>query len=188
MKRNLIVSILLLLLLQMTAIAQTGNTGIGTTDPQAKLHVNGDLKLQQGVSVNKFSTDSLFTSNSHSIIPTEKAIKDYIKTGLWMGIDTTALSDNILIAKGFGTQKLANPVAAVIQGNYAYTANYLTNSLVIYDITDHNNPAFKSNITTNISGPVDVEVQGNYAYVVTEINNSSHFQYCESLLLHLLVS
>jgi len=171
MKRNLIVSILLLLLLQMTAIAQTGNTGIGTTDPQAKLHVNGDLKLQQGVSVNKFSTDSLFTSNSHSIIPTEKAIKDYIKTGLWMGIDTSALSDNILVAKGFGTQSLANPVAAAIQGNYAYTVSYGNNLLSIFDITDRNNPVLKSNTSENISGPVDIEVKGDYAYVVSEINN-----------------
>ncbi|MBL0134786.1 MAG: hypothetical protein IPP79_12705 [Chitinophagaceae bacterium] len=61
----------------------------------------------------------------------EKAIKDYVKTGLWMEIDTTALSDNILVAKGFGTQNVGSPVAAAIQGNYAYTANYLTNSLVI---------------------------------------------------------
>lgn len=171
MRKNIIVSVSLLLLLTISAFSQTGNTGIGTTDPQAKLHVNGDLKLQQGVSVNKFSTDSLFTSNSHSVIPTEKAIKDYVKTGLWMGIDTTALSDNILVAKGFGTQNVGSPVAAAIQGNYAYTANYLTNSLVIYDITDHNNPVFKSNISINMSGPVDVEVQGNYAYVVSESSN-----------------
>lgn len=171
MKRNLIVSVLFVQLIHMTAFAQTGNTGIGTTDPQAKLHVNGDLRLQQGVSINKFSTDSLFTTNSHSVIPTEKAIKDYIKTGLWMGIDTSALSDNILVAKGFGTQSLSNPVAAAIQGNYAYTVNYGNNQLSIYDITDHNNPVFKNAISTNISGPVDVEVQGNFAYVVCENNN-----------------
>ena len=171
MRKNIIVSVSLLLLLTISAFSQTGNTGIGTTDPQAKLHVNGDLKLQQGVSVNKFSSDSLFTSNSHSVIPTEKAIKDYIKTGLWMGIDTAALSDNVLIAKGFGTQSLANPVAAAIQGNYAYTVSYGNNLLSIWDITDRNNPVLKSNTSENISGPVDIKVKGDYAYVVSETNN-----------------
>ncbi len=105
------------------------------------------------------------------MIPTEKAIKDYMKTGLWMGIDTSALSDNVLVAKGFATQSLSNPIAAATQGNYAYVVSYNDNELSIFDITDHNNPVYKMSITTNLSGPVDVEVQGNYAYVVSEINN-----------------
>jgi hypothetical protein len=57
------------------------NVGIGTTTPQAKLHVEGDLRVQNGVAINKFSTDSLFLENSHSNIPTEKAIKDYVQKG-----------------------------------------------------------------------------------------------------------
>ncbi len=63
------------------SIAETGNVGIGTTGiagPEAKLEINGDLKLQQGVSVNEFSNDSAFNDNSDLAVPTEKAVKTYV--------------------------------------------------------------------------------------------------------------
>ncbi len=171
MKKYLLLSIIMVLAFSIDTKAQTGNTGIGTTDPQAKLHVNGDLRLQQGISINKFSTDSLFTSNSHSVVPTEKAIKDYMKKGLWMGIDTMALGDNILVAKGFTTDGITTPVSVAAQGNYAYVVSYSTDQLSIYDITDRNNPVTKGSIITNLDGPIDIKVQGNYAFVVSELNN-----------------
>ena len=148
--------------------AQTGNTGIGTTDPQAKLHVAGDLRLLEGVSVNKFSTDSLFTSNSHSVIPTEKAIKDYLKKGLWLGVDTNQVSENVLIAKGYQIRYLNGPVNVDIEGNYAYVVNYYGNSLAVYNITDRMNPVDVSIEYTNLTEPTDIDVQGNYAYVTCE--------------------
>lgn len=171
MKKYLLLSLLLFLAISIVTKAQTGNTGIGTTDPQAKLHVNGDLRLQQGVSINKFSTDSLFTSNSHSVVPTEKAIKDYMKKGLWMGIDTSVLGDNILVAKGFTTDRVNSPVSIAVKGNYAFLIGYSTSEMVIYDITDHNNPIMKRTISTNLSGPEDIKIQGDFAYVVSANNN-----------------
>ncbi|MEH1945275.1 MAG: tail fiber domain-containing protein [Nostoc sp.] len=57
-----------------------GNVGIGTTNPGAKLEINGDLKLQLGVAVNQFSSDSTLAGNSDLTIPTEKAIKTYVDT------------------------------------------------------------------------------------------------------------
>jgi hypothetical protein len=59
-----------------------GNVGIGMMEPLAKLHVNGDLKLQEGVAVNKISAASDLGggSASDSTIPTEKAVKAYADT------------------------------------------------------------------------------------------------------------
>jgi hypothetical protein len=171
MKKYLLLSILMVLAFSIDIKAQTGNTGIGTTDPQAKLHVNGDLRLQQGISINKFSTDSLFTSNSHSVVPTEKAIKDYMKKGLWMGIDTLVLGDNILVARGFTTDRVNTPVAVAIKGNYAFLVKFTTSELSVFDISDRNNPVHVKSLSTNLSGPEDIKIQGNYAYVASANNN-----------------
>ncbi|RCJ26527.1 hypothetical protein A6S26_14070 [Nostoc sp. ATCC 43529] len=55
--------------------------GSSTQDFQTKnLTVNANLKLQQGVTVNKISNDITLAGNSDLAIPTEKAIKTYADT------------------------------------------------------------------------------------------------------------
>jgi hypothetical protein len=54
-----------------------GQLGIGTNTPEAKLHIHGELKLQEGVKVNKISNDVELQEDSDQIIPTQKAIKTY---------------------------------------------------------------------------------------------------------------
>ncbi|MHA7058629.1 hypothetical protein ACWGOQ_0015500 [Aquimarina sp. M1] len=55
----------------------SGNVGIDR-NPTAKLDVNGDLRLQNGVSVNEISTDESLGSNSNNAVPTERAVKTYV--------------------------------------------------------------------------------------------------------------
>ncbi|AXT52787.1 hypothetical protein D1818_18870 [Aquimarina sp. BL5] len=55
----------------------SGNVGIDRT-PTAKLDVNGDLKLENGTSVNEISTDGTLASNSNNAVPTERAVKTYV--------------------------------------------------------------------------------------------------------------
>jgi photosystem II stability/assembly factor-like uncharacterized protein len=52
--------------------------GIGTTSPQAMLHVNGNAVLQNGAAVSEFSTDGTLSDNSDVAVPTEKAVKTYV--------------------------------------------------------------------------------------------------------------
>ncbi|NEQ86461.1 MAG: hypothetical protein F6K26_42285, partial [Moorea sp. SIO2I5] len=64
----------------LTIVRESGNVGIGTTCPDAKLEVNGNLKLCYGVAVNAFSCDGTLEGCSDLAIPTEKAIKTYADT------------------------------------------------------------------------------------------------------------
>ena len=57
---------------------EKGNVGIGTNNPDAKLHIHGELKLQEGVKVNNISNDIKLQEDSDQIIPTQNAIKRYI--------------------------------------------------------------------------------------------------------------
>ncbi|MDF0551819.1 hypothetical protein [Kamptonema sp. UHCC 0994] len=50
------------------------------TIASVQLEVQGALKLQEGVAINQFSIDSSLSSNSDSIVPTQKAIKAYVDT------------------------------------------------------------------------------------------------------------
>lgn len=49
-----------------------------TVTPSVQLEVKGALKLAKGVGVHQFSDDSSFSSNSDSIVPTQKAVKTYV--------------------------------------------------------------------------------------------------------------
>ncbi|NEO46729.1 MAG: hypothetical protein F6K55_22460, partial [Moorea sp. SIO4A3] len=64
----------------LTIVSESGNVGIGTTCPDAKLEVKGNLKLEYGVAVNAFSCDGTLEGCSDMAIPTEKAIKTYADT------------------------------------------------------------------------------------------------------------
>jgi hypothetical protein len=70
-----------------------------------------------------------------------------------------------------GTQQITNFANGIaIQGNYAYVAD-MEDGLVIYDLSDPNNPRKISQLSGNAnekdswSGAMDVAVSGNYAYI-----------------------
>jgi microcystin-dependent protein len=56
----------------------TGNVGIGTAEPAAKLDVDGDLRLLSGVAVSEFSSDNSLSGESHTAVPTVRAVKEYV--------------------------------------------------------------------------------------------------------------
>jgi hypothetical protein len=154
----------------LTTVLAAQNTGIGTITPEAKLHVNGDLKLQNGFAVNKFSRDSLFAENSHNNVPTEKAIKDYVQKGSWVA-PVNAAGSQAPLARGFTNQWLNGPTAVFTSGSHCFVTSYNSNELVSFNISKPDSIYNRDRDATNLDGPVDVFVQGNYAYVVNENNN-----------------
>lgn len=58
------------------------NLGVGTDTPRATLEVKGQLKLNESVAVNEFSTDGTFIAASDLSVPTTQAVKTYTDTRL----------------------------------------------------------------------------------------------------------
>lgn len=67
-----------------------GDVGIGTATPQARLAVNGNLRLQTGVAISRFSGDSALTENDDLTVPTSRAVRTFVNTNLNMGLSTRA--------------------------------------------------------------------------------------------------
>ena len=164
MKSKLLLSLLMLMVTQL-AFSQS-NVGIGTTAPQAKLDVNGTFKLQNGVIVNGISADSTFTPGSDSLLPTQLAVKRYIKSGTWA--QSTGSVDSILYLMDYST--VDDKISGVdARDSLVYaTSRGTTNYLNIFDISDPTNIVLRSRTSSYMNSPIEVEVSGNFAYVLND--------------------
>ena len=164
MKSKLLLPLLMLLATQI--VFSQGNVGIGTTSPQAKLDVNGTFKLQNGVIVNGISADSTFTPGSDSLLPTQLAVKRYIKSGTWA--QSTGSVDSILYLMDYST--VDDKISGVdARDSLVYaTSRGTTNYLNIFDISDPTNIVLRSRTSSYMNSPIEVEVSGNFAYVLND--------------------
>lgn len=147
------------------------NTGIGTSLPEAKLHVNGDIKLQYGSAVNKISRDSNFTDNSHLNIPTEKAIRDFIQKGSWVAADFSVPGPQAPVGRSFAVLDADNATSIATKGNLAFVLSANVSRLSIVDVSNPDVLVRKGSTGTNLDFPTSVAVQGNYAYITSAQNN-----------------
>lgn len=160
----------LIIALSLLTNATAQNVGIGTVTPEAKLHVQGDLKVQNGVAINKFSTDSLFLENSHSNIPTEKAIKDYVQKGNWVAGSNSIPGSQAPLARGIASVNTSGANSVYTQGNFAFVTTY-NNNLTSFNVSNPDSIFWRQSISTNLSFPVNIFVQGSYAYVISQGND-----------------
>lgn len=150
---------------------QAQNTGIGTNTPQAKLHVNGDLRLQNGEAVNGFSRDSLFSSNSHLNVPTEKAVKDFIQRGNWLAPDYSVAGPNAPSYLGAAVLPIEQGNGVACSGNFAYVVGFGSDIMSIVDISDPKQLKRRGLAFDNLSNATSIAVQGNFVYITCAGNN-----------------
>jgi len=71
----------------------SGNVGIGTTSPGAKLDVNGDILLQYGVKADAIRDEDNMTSNDADALATQQSIKAYVDAQVGATTDDQTLNE-----------------------------------------------------------------------------------------------
>ncbi|GAB4192906.1 MAG: hypothetical protein Fur006_37590 [Coleofasciculaceae cyanobacterium] len=139
------------------SLLTNGNVGIGKPEPQAKLEVNGNLKLQQGVAVNEFSNDGTLSNNSDLALPTQKAVKTYVDTEITQVNQT--LSTKAALAgdssQDFQTKNLT------VSGNLTTTGN------VAIGTTSSPTAKLEVNGTINATSLRAFQSGGSYSSIAT---------------------
>ena len=91
--------------------------GVGTETPTEKLEVKGNLKLNTGVAIGEFSSDTTFATPTHQAVPTTQAVKTYVNAQV--AAVTTALATKAekggSLTQNFQTDNLT------VQGNLEVT-------------------------------------------------------------------
>ncbi len=136
--------------------SSNGYTGIGTTSPDAALHVAGSIKMTDG----NQGVGRLLTSDSSG-------------TAAWQNLGTVFGNElsgdpdfscfSVCGSLGIGL----SPTSMALSGDYAYVVDNLDLDLKAIDISNPESLLFRGSLGLG-HGPSSVAVSGNYAYVVDD--------------------
>ena len=164
-------------------VSSTGNIGIGSTTPYAKLSVVAPSSMFWSSTTPNMSIFSVASSSRESAL---------------YGYATSTPNEYFRIAAGgdaFLTGKVLNPTflaetlgptpstslnsatSVFVSGKYAYVANQTQDSLAVIDISNPNSPTFFAETQgptpgTSLDGANSVFVSGKYAYVANNVRDS----------------
>jgi len=147
-----------------------GNVGIGTSTPQERLAVSGNiLNTQDQSPILVYATSSGFGSQNVPFIYGQYAyVTDY--TGNRLMICSIA-DPSSLRCLGSTTANLSRPTDIYVSGKYAYIISSFNDRLAIFDISDPSNIKPMGYTSSNLSVPVQLKVVGKYAYITSRSNN-----------------
>ncbi len=142
--------------LERIRIKNSGNVGIGTDNPSALLHVNGDFRLQSGAAVSEIQTS---IADSDDAVPTSGAVVDYLSaaaSGLkhyqWTNVSGETLgggSEQVLTTltiTGVGSHSI--PIAVQVDGEFLTTGDSSDTYNYKLKILDRFGNHFTFNITS----------------------------------------
>ncbi len=168
----------------------SGEVGIGTSTPAAKLDVAGSARLiADGDAYLNFNSTTNYAGDTignggYGIRMHNGVMQFRNESGDWtdMGSGTGSISSTTALTLiGTTTPPVISgtstygdwPTAVAIQGHYAYSVNSNSGSFTVTDITNHNSPVVVDVITglgSDYDSPEDIAVAGHYAYVTSEGN------------------
>ncbi len=141
----------------------TGNIGIGTTNPNAKLDVLGNIKITDGTQ----GAGKVLKSDANGF-----ANWDTLEGPDLLSMPIVTLPTNLSCPNVSGSVTTGNnPASIAVSGNYAYVANESSNSMQVINITNPGSPIVIGSVATG-NNPLSVVVSGNYAYVTNYYGNT----------------
>jgi hypothetical protein len=148
-----------------------GSVGIGTTAPQAALHIS---PAPQPISLLFRDSDATGLNNSLSV-----AVQGdfaYVADG---STDILAIFDisnpGAIAPRGSIAPGLETATSVAVQGNFAYVTDALFlggRGFSIYDVSNPDGIVARGVTTAGLAFPTDVAVQGDFAYVVDSNTDS----------------
>jgi parallel beta-helix repeat protein len=147
----------------------TDDVGIGTSDPDAKLHLTGGGMLQTISSAPIFVGSSGFALNE----PRALCVSGEYAYGVTTDSDFAVISISDPTSPeyvGYINGGVGDTWGLAVAGKYAYVPAYDLNRLTVIDISDPSNPTIFNSLTDNtyLDGAIDIYVSGKYAYIVAE--------------------
>ncbi|MBK9762979.1 MAG: hypothetical protein IPO87_06355 [Flavobacteriales bacterium] len=148
--------------LPQVTLNTSGNLGVGTMLPEARLDVAGTFKFADGSE----GTGKFLTSDGDGNASWQNlSAESLLGSGNVPSGDLSCLSNVATIATG------TQPSAISFSGNFAYVLNNNSNNMMVFDISDPRAPGLSATIATG-TNPSAVAVSGNFAYVVNAGSNN----------------
>ena len=141
--------------LPQVTLHTSGNLGIGTMAPEARLHVAGGLKLQDGSQGDR----RVLTSDADGDASWQDMGTSIFGNGNLPPGDPSCIS--LAGSLGIGV----SPWYVAVSGTHAYVVETGSNDLKVIDISDPTAPFVSGSVGIGTS-PVHLAVSGSYVYVV----------------------
>ena len=137
--------------------------GIGTAAPDTTLHVVGGFKYQDGTQADKRILTSDADGNASWQVPDGSVLLG----GFSPPFNLDCLAASATRPTG------STPVAVAQYGQYLYVANFIGNSMQVFDVSDPGIPTLVTSVPTIL--PVSITISGGRAFVVNQDQNLSVF-------------
>jgi hypothetical protein len=155
------------------ALSSSTSVGIGTNDPQAKLHVSaGGLLIDNPKLVERghLGSNSFFT-RARGMSVSGKYLYASMNNGIGI-LDTSNPNSPVLLGYTSSTISLNDISDIKVAGKYAYAVGSTGRSFTVVDVSDPTAPTTTAYITSTIFTDASaLALSGNYAFVVAPNNH-----------------
>ena len=159
-------------------IDASGNVGIGTSTPGAKLAVEGDVLFATSTLIITPDTPTIagtVTNPTFMDAPGDVAVQGHyayvpsVTSDSFAIVDVTIPTDPRILGTIKDSNKLNGANAVVVNGSYAYVSNAVADKLTVIDVSNPDKPVIVNSITsaTQLDNIASMYLSGKYIYAAS---------------------